>query len=134
MFADIMKKVAEEQYNSFASNIGDKKKISRRKYLVVFFKTFLGYETYDARYGLTFNKFYHKQVDSVSLCGPEIEFFNNMIDVKLKKSENYITSWIKLFNETNNLIKCQLGPNILKCLLAKPDLKVVNMKVKKKTK
>lgn len=126
--AAIMKKVEEDQYNQFVSLINaDKNTMSRKKYLLLFLSTFLGNPE---KMGLTdnmnksqFEISCHYWIKGVSLCEPEIDFFHKMVNAY--NGSDYIADYLKLFKETEDLDKCQLGPNIKKCLEASVRLTFV---------
>lgn len=117
-FWKIMEKIQEEQYQSFCQKLPAN--TTRKEYICIYLNTFLGnylsMEIPDEK----FDQISHKLIDSISLSGPEISFLHKMVDCNFKN--NYVEELIKLYHETTNLDKCQLGKNMMKCLEASNSL------------
>jgi len=118
---DIMEKIHEEQLKKFKLLIESNESMSITYYLCLFLGSFLGPECFpQTKDELTkcdekkLAVYFDSVIDSVSLCGQEIDFFHEM--VKLKTSENYIESCIEAYKKIDGLERCQLGGNILKFL------------------
>lgn len=124
----MLKKVEEDQFVKFKESLAiecnDKYTILREKYIVIVLTTFLGNYFPMETYNSNFNEYCHQVIDSISLCLPEIVFFRKMVDfIPVGDGTDYICEYIKLYDETTDLLKCQLGPNIKKCLDASTYVK-----------
>lgn len=128
-FSSMMEKISAQQFALFKESLQDK--MDRKFYLSVLLGTFLGGQYFpmtQAQYDESFktiddakfNSYCHKTIDSISLCGDEIDFFHQIV-----KSKNQIQEYLKIYHSINGLPKCQLGPNILKCLEASRSIEIV---------
>ena len=131
----MMKQIHEKQLEEFKHTIEDKQSICVNYYLCLFLGSFLGKEclpqTPDDFARMTsmvnegkFVSYFNCVIDSVSLCGQEIEFFHKMVN--LKNSENYIETCINAYKKIDGLERCQLGGNILKFLECSKDIDLSN--------
>jgi len=107
-----------EEFKNFTNKYSNKI-ISRKIYVVNYLKIFLGdyfekkvFELNDQK----FNDYCHNVIDNISLCGPEIEGFHKIVDLKVSNEKKYIEDCIKLYHGTEDLKNCQLGSLMLKCL------------------
>ncbi|AGC02393.1 hypothetical protein H012_gp055 [Acanthamoeba polyphaga moumouvirus] len=129
-FQAIMKQIVEKQYEDFKKLLSDK--MEKNYYLCVFLGSFLGdyfpmnkgdYLQFKSIYKDHVEKYFHKVIDKISLCGEEIEFFHEMI--KIPNDEQYIQKCIEKYHSIENLDRCQLGENILKCLKASQHIIII---------
>ena len=130
-FKSMMEKISAQQFALFKESLQDK--MDRKFYLSVLLGTFLGgqyfpmtQEQYDESFKTVddakFNSYCHKTIDSISLCGDEIDFFHKIVD---SKSKIFVVKYLEIYHSINGLPKCQLGPNILKCLEASRSIEIV---------
>lgn len=103
---EIMRKINDDMFNGFKQHIDKQSSLPRDVFLTAFLSTLLG----DIR-GKPTDSRLKRYVDSTSLCSPEVEFMHAMIDAPYD-----IKGYIKLFHETEDLHRCQLGPLMLQML------------------
>jgi hypothetical protein len=126
-FAQMMKNVEQTMNERFNNTVKDLTTVTRKNYLVIFLGHFLGFDSTHDMSGTddsAFDNNLHGFIDSVSLCEPEIIFFHACVN--LKKSDDFISGYIKLYNETDNLKNCQLGNQILTNLESSKKLTITN--------
>ena len=120
-FLKMMQEVNEIQFNNFTKML--KNKMSRKEYISVFLSTFLGSQFNFDQHNDMFDTICHESINMVSLCEDEIQFFHMMVDHMLK--QNYVEEMIEKYHSIPNLARCQLGPNILRCLEYSKKIEVV---------
>ncbi|AGF84859.1 hypothetical protein QJ854_gp923 [Moumouvirus goulette] len=130
-FQALMKQIEEKQYEEFKTFIHDE--MEKNYYLCIFLGTFLGhdffpmnggdYSQFKTMYKNRAEKYFHKVIDKISLCGEEVEFFHEM--VKISDNKQYIQKCIEKYHSIKNLDRCQLGENIMKCLKASQHIKII---------
>lgn len=112
--------ISQEQFNGFVNKL--KNEMTKIEYDCLILNTFLGNyltPTVDLK---QFSEISHELIDCISLSGPEIVFFHNLVDTNV--TDSYINNLIQLYHQTTNLNKCQLGSTILKCLEASKKIKI----------
>lgn len=121
-FNNLMKMIQDEQFKHFSDSLT--KSMTRIEFVCLFLNTFLGkYLTVTDTYE-EFSNISHELIDSISLLGPEINFFHKLVNCEY--IENYINKLIELYHQTDNLNRCQLGYNIMRCLEASKQITITN--------
>jgi len=70
----------------------------------------------------TFNERAHGAVDSVGLCGSEIEFLHSLINII--ESDNYIEDYLKVYEHTDQIDRYQIGDVLLQYLKSSQHLSI----------
>lgn len=122
----IMKQIDNKMFESFKQNIQTvnqhfKETIPRKGFVMSYLQSFLG--NYFSREMLDcdddqFGNRCESIVNSVSLCGPEIDYFIKMARFVPESNDysTYINDLIAMYDNTENLAKCQLGNNMKRFL------------------
>lgn len=116
---EIMKMIDEQQFNQFKKIIAQYDFMDRKTFVIRYLEIFLGkYFIPNICYSddVIFSEHCHDVIDSISLCGEEIDFFHKMVNHKLTDPKKYIEELLNIYDSISNLEKCQLGLNIKKCL------------------
>jgi hypothetical protein len=121
----IMEKIKDEQFNLFKQTISNLKEVSRKEYLCLYLNRFLGDYLSPKIADTVFDAECYDTIDNISLSGPEIYFFHEMVDHKLE-NDKYIDELIEIYHTVKNLENCTLGKNILRCLTSSKELSIRN--------
>lgn len=124
-FLKILAEVEKKLVQEFKTKIQNENLMIRNKFLKLFLETFLG-EQYFGDLDLSsdnFDDFCHGVIDSISLCGEEIYFFHEIVNIH--NTRDYVTECINKYHSVNNLDKCQLGGSIMKCLESSSHLEIL---------
>ncbi|AEQ61043.1 hypothetical protein [Acanthamoeba polyphaga mimivirus] len=122
-FHKILIEAEKNLVQGFKIKIQNETSMNRNKFLKLFLATFLGEQYFDELDSDNFNDICHDVIDSISLCGEEIYFFHEIVN--LHDTHDYVAECINKYQSINNLDKCQLGGSILKCLKASSHLKIL---------
>lgn len=122
----IMKQVDDKMFESFKQNIQTvnqhfKETIPRKGFVMSYLQSFLGNYFSWEMLGYNDNEFENRceaVVNSVSLCGPEIDYFIKMARFVPESNDysTYIDDLIAMYDNTENLENCQLGNNMKRFL------------------
>lgn len=124
-FLKILAEAEKKLVQEFKTKIQNENFMIRNKFLKLFLETFLG-EQYFGDLDLSsdnFDDFCHGVIDSISLCGEEIYFFHEIVNIH--NTRDYVTECINKYHSVNNLDKCQLGGSIMKCLESSSHLEIL---------
>ena len=110
-FQAIMEKVNRDLVLSFTNQVHNHPNLSVNQYKFGFLATFLGNPPVSPNNPAE----WHTWVDSVSLCGPEITFLHQFVNLNAEGS-HFIKDAIALYRQVDELPQCQLGKPFFECL------------------
>lgn len=112
-FAETIKKECEKRGNEKATSKDEKNQkhvLPLHDFQYLYIESFLS----NARPAFRGNKaLWTRWIDSVSLCQQETEFLHKFIALEDEPKGTFIARAIALFNATDRLDRCQLGPSML---------------------
>ena len=118
---DFMDELRKKQLKEFYLVINKYRDLDIRPFIVLYTGTFVG--PYFPRDILSktegdFRYCCHRIVDSVNIRREEAEFFHKVIEYRPKNQDKYIEELIELYKEVEDLDKCKLADDMMKCLEA----------------
>ena len=119
---EIMKQIDEKIFVEFKTRIThiiNNGNISIRLFITIYLDIFLGeldFKKLISLDNIKFKEIMHKNIDSVSLCHEEVQYFHKIVDYTPVNTTKYIEELLQMYNDIENLKNCQLGNNMKKCL------------------
>ena len=125
VFRKMMEQIGSNMVLEFNKSTHENKTITKKEYVYKFISTFVHVNTDMNDPLIRMKKILHDDVNETSLCGPEVEFFNKLIDCTVEV-DKYIQKLKEIYSDIDELENCQLGSSIKKCLIISEDLKFIN--------
>jgi hypothetical protein len=125
---NLMNKLSAMQLEVFKERI-NVPEMSRKQYIVEFLKIFLGEQSIIPNIlelsDEEFDEECHETVENKGLLEPESDFFHEMIDMEPDNKTSCVEQWTKIFHKIDLLDKCDLSKEMIKCLDASKNLKII---------